>query len=720
MNRIKILIACLIFFSLLSKADEGMWIPSLLKKYNIEDMKKAGFKLSAQDVYDINKTCLKDAVLGLGKSNDPTTFSATGAFITSTGLVLTNHHCAVSYLHKHSTTENNYLKNGFYADSYEKELPAHGLTLARLVRMEDVTTRLNEAVELEEEGTSEDSHQILGKEIVEEAILNTNYKAKIKSYFGGSQYFLEVYEIYNDVRIVAMPPLSLGKFGGETDNWQWPRQSADFCILRVYGDTAHQSIKYATHNTPIKPANALKLSFKGYKEGDFAMLLGFPASTKQFLTSRALRQIVEVTNYHSIKVGDAKMQILNTNIGKNDDLWLKYADEKSNTSNKLLRWKAESAGLMRFDIIKQKQQEEAEFTRWVNATEERIQEYGHLINRIESFCDQLDTLEKLNVYINDAGIRGANITSFVAKFEMINAICSRPKINDIRLTKELDRMSSETAKFFKNFNIDTEKELLEVCVQLYDKNVGDSLKPAPIVHARKFYQGDFNKYMNEIFHKSVFTSKEKLDNFLNNYTAVDVVTIQNDPLFQLCISFYLINLEKLYRQRMDIRREYGQYHQKFVRAMREMKADKKLSPDANRSLRVSYGKIKGFNVGDSSYTYKTTLESLIQKNHENVDIYPLPNLFTQICQKEVARSKKTLNTCFITNAHTTGGNSGSPVLDKKGRLIGLNFDRVGYGLVSDYKYLPQWSRQIAVDIRYIRFVLEHQLRAKELLEEWKQ
>ncbi|WP_372645020.1 S46 family peptidase [Ancylomarina sp.] len=719
MTRIKLLIICLILFSMPSKADEGMWLPSLLKKYNIEDMKKAGFKLSAEDVYDINKICLKDAVVGLGRSNNPTTFSGSGSFISSTGLVLTNHHCAVSYLHKHSTTEKNYIKDGFYASSPEMELPAKGLTLSRLVRMEDVTCQLKEGTEFMNERQTGKLLKMRGKKVADEATKNTNYKAKIKPYFGGAQYFLEVYEVYADVRIVAMPPLSVGKFGGETDNWQWPRQSADFCILRVYGDSTNQSLKYSASNTPIEPTNSLDLSLKGYEEDDFAMVFGFPASTKQFLTARALKQLVEVTNFHSIKIRDAKMEIINKNMSKSDDLWLKYADVKGKTSNSLLRWKAESAGIERFDIIKLKQKQEAEFTQWVNATDERKQKYEDLIPGIESFCMQLDTLEKLNAYVNEAGISGAKITSFVAKFEMLNAISSRTKINEKRLNKELRRMRVEVSNFFQDFDVDVEKELLEVMVRLYDENVGDSLKPAPIVEARKKYQGDFKTYMDDVFEQSVFTSEEKLSKFLNDYTQADVVTIQKDPLFNLCLSYYLINQEKLYRQRIDIRHEYGKYHQRYVQAVREMKASEKLSPDANRTLRVSYGKVKGLNTDDTQYSHQTSLESLVQKNQMNPKVYPLPDGFAELCRKEVALGKNKFSTCFITNAHTTGGNSGSPVLNKKGKLIGLNFDRVGYGLVSDYTYLPEVSRQISVDIRYVRFVLEHQLKAKALLEEWK-
>ena len=719
MLRLKLLFICLALFMASAKADEGMWIPALLKKYNIKDMKKAGFKLSAEDVYDINKICLKDAIVGLGKGSRPTTFSGSGSFISSTGLVLTNHHTVVSYLHKHSSDEHNYLRDGFYASTKEEELPAKGLTLSRLIRMEDVTAQLKEGTDTLSAQEASRLMNARGKKLVEAVNTNPTITADIKAYFGGTQLFLQVYEVYRDVRIVAMPPLSLGKFGGENDNWKWPRQSADFGILRVYGNSNNESLKYSITNQPITPVNHLELSLKGYEEDDFAMVYGFPGGTKQYLTARAIQQVAEVKNYHGIKIRDAKMAIITDAMNSSEELWLKYSDYMAKTSNNLLRWKAESRGIEKLDLVNLKKEEEKKFIAWVNSSAELKEKYDDVIPGIESCVARLDTLEKLNLYVFEAGINGGNFVSFAGKFDMLNAICSRKNVNEKRLNKELRNLRVGVSNFFNDYDLETEKKFFKVMVKLYDENVGDSLKPSQIVEARKKYNGNFDQYIDEAFEQSIFSSKDKVNKFLKYFTKEDAEKIDNDPVFQLCLSYFLINKDHVMRQRGKVRKEYGKYHTLYLGGIREMKEGEKLVPDANRSLRVSFGQIKGINDEGVEYTYVSSLNDLVEKNQENSKIYPVPEAYAQSCKEAIESSKKTIPTCFISNCHTTGGNSGSAVLNAKGKLIGLNFDSAGNGLVGDYKFMPELTRQISVDIRYVRFVLENQLKAKALLEEWK-
>ncbi|PXY02776.1 hypothetical protein DF185_01400 [Marinifilum breve] len=719
MLRLKLLFICLVLSVASVKADEGMWIPSLLKKYNIKDMKKAGFKLSAKDVYDINKICLKDAIVGLGSKSNPTTFTGSGSFISESGLVLTNHHTVVSYLHKHSSEEHNYLRNGFYAQNQQDELPAKGLILARLVRMQDVTEDLLNGTEALSDIEKSRLIDKRAKEITAKAKEGNHYQTKVKSYFGGTQLFLEVYEVYRDVRIVAMPPLSLGKFGGETDNWKWPRQSADFAILRVYANSNNESLRYSIANEPIKPVNHLELSLKGYKDGDFAMVYGFPGSTKQYLTSSAIQQVVDVKNYHGIKIRDAKMGIINNAMAKNEDLWLKYSDFMAKTSNRLLRWKAELRGIEKLDLVNLKKKEEETFTAWVNSSEALKAKYADILPGIESCVARLDTIEKLNMYVVEAGIKGGNFVSFAGKFDMLNAIASRKNVNERRLNKELRRLRVEVSNFFNTYDLETEKNFLKTFVKLYDENVGDKYKPAQIVKARSTYNGDFDKYIDDAFAKSLFASKKSLNEFLKYFSKEDVKTLTNDPVFDLCLSYFLINKDMVYGQRAKIRKEYGKFHKRYLQANKEMKAGQKIIADANRSLRVSYGNIIGIKDNGEEFAAVSTLNELIVKNQKDAKTYAVPDGYAEAVNKAIKESKTPIPTCFISNCHTTGGNSGSPVLDAKGRLIGLNFDSAGNGLVGDYKFMPELTRQISVDIRYVRFVLEHQLKAKTLLEEWK-
>lgn len=719
MLRLKLLFICLVLSVASVKADEGMWIPALLKKYNIKDMKKAGFKLSAEDVYDINKICLKDAIVGLGSKSNPTTFTGSGSFISEKGLVLTNHHTVVSYLHKHSSEENNYLRDGFYAQNKEAELPAKGLTLSRLIRMEDVTDQLKEGTEKLSAQEASRLMNTRGKKLVKSVKTDATITANIKAYFGGSQLFLQVYEVYRDVRIVAMPPLKLGKFGGESDNWKWPRQSADFGILRVYGNSNNESLKYSITNQPITPVNHLELSLKGYEEDDFAMVYGFPGGTKQYLTARAIQQVAEVKNYHGIKIRDAKMEVITNAMNSSEELWLKYSDYMAKTSNSLLRWKAESRGIEKLNLVKVKQEEEKEFTNWVNSSKELKLKYADIIPGIASCVERLDTIEKLNVYVLEAGIKGSNFTSFAGTFDMLNAICSRKNVNEKRLNKELRKLRVGVSNFFAEYDLETEKKFLKVMVKLYDENVGDSLKPNSIIEARKKYNGNFDKFIDEAFEQSIFASKDKLNDFLKYFTKEDAKKLDNDPVFKLCLSYFLINKDHVMRQRGNIRKEYGKYHNRYLQAIKEMREGEKMIADANRSLRVSYGNIKGINDNGVHYSYMSSLNDLVEKNEKNPKIYTAPKGYVQTCKDAINNRKKTIPTCFISNCHTTGGNSGSAVLNAKGKLIGLNFDSAGNGLVGDYKFMPELTRQISVDIRYVRFVLENQLKAKALLEEWK-
>lgn len=700
-----------------ARAEEGMWIPALLHKYTIQDMQKAGFKLTADDIYDINKASLKDAIVGLASSFNPTQFWGTGSFISSTGLVLTNHHCGVSYIQKHSTETHNYLRDGFYASSHDDELPAEGLCLSRLVRMEDVTKQLLDGTDTLDVADRNRMINLKAKKIMTEATAGTSFIGKVKSYFGGGQYFLEIYEVYKDVRLVAVPPMDLAKFGGEADNWTWPRQSADFCILRVYGDEQNHSGTYDQAHTPIMPLKTLSLSEKGYAANDFAMVLGFPGSTRQYLTSAALGQLLSITNYHSILIRDAKVNIINQAIREQPDLWLKYIDYLGKTSNSLLRWKAESEGIERFKLVEAKQEEERAFTDWVSANKDRVNKYGDLLPTIEEFIRKLDTLELLNVYITEGGINGANITKFVAGFDRLYTLSRRKKLTGEKLTKELADFRNQAAYFFNEHDLDVEKRMLKAFVGLMNQHLPEGWKPTPIEQANERYGGDMNHYIDEAFNTSLFSSREKVDRFLNNYTKDQAHQIEQDPLFKLCVSFFLVNRDVLIRQRNDLRRQYGNYHYQYVQAIHEMKSGQNLAPDANRSLRVSYGQIKGYSNEEQTFSYQTDLESVLQKNEINSEIYPLPNAFLQAAKSVKKRHQQPV--CFISSAHTTGGNSGSPVLDKKGRLIGLVFDRASYGLISDFQYLPEVSRNIAVDIRYVLFVLEHQLNAQTLIAEWR-
>ncbi|QZT37368.1 S46 family peptidase [Halosquirtibacter xylanolyticus] len=710
-----ILFFCFINITFNAIGDEGMWIPAQLKSDVLQKMTSMGLHLSGEQIYRVGEKSLNDAIVGLGTKRNPLGFSATGSFIGDRGLVLTNHHCAVSYLQKHSSITKNYLKEGFYAKTPNEELPAEGLTLSRLVRMEDVTSRILSGCDTLSHNAIQKLIQKRGKEMVAQANENGRYRSVIKPYFSGAQYYLEVYQVYSDVRIVAMPPVSIGKFGGEKDNWNWPRNSADFCILRVYGENENSSQNYSVNNQPIVSPNYIHLSEGGVDEGDFTMVYGFPANTKKFLTAKAIDQLVHITNHHAVAIRKAKVSVLEKKMAEKSTTWLKYQSYYSQMSNKLLRWQGEIYGIDQYDLVAMKRDFEDRYEKWVNASEIRKSKYGKVLPSIRYYCGQLDSLEKVNTYVMEAGIGSANLISFVAKFDMLNAICSRKSVNQKRLDKELVRLKKIVADFYDSYELEVEKELLSSSLILFSQNVGVDNKPLSLVKAEAEYKGQINKYVKHLMKKSLFTNEKKINNFIKHYQKEDVEKLQKDPLFDLSINFYLLNRDKVYGQRVKIRRKYGKYHRLYVQSIKEMFQNKPLAPDANRSLRIAFGKVKGYNLHHVAYDYKSTIRTLFDKYKSDSLNYSLPDTFVE----NISSNDYDIPTCFITDVHTTGGNSGSPVLNSNGELVGLNFDRVKTGVVSDYQYLPELSRQISVDVRYIRYVLKSYLNAEPLLEEWK-
>ncbi|MCT4615968.1 MAG: S46 family peptidase [Marinifilaceae bacterium] len=711
------LLGIVISLASVCKADGGLWIPSLIKRLKIEDMHKAGLKLSAEEIYSINQKSLKDAVMGISYGTNPASFSSTASFISETGLVITNHHCAISALHKLSTSEHNYLKNGFYAESMDKELYAKGLKLSRVIRIEDVTKKLSAGLTGLSERDSINRFNSRAKKIVDKEITGKNYYAKIRSYFGGAQYLMEVYEVYHDVRVVAAPPIELARFGGEEDNWQWPRHSADFAILRVYADKENKSIEHSKENSPYKPVNFLKVSKKGYKQADYAMILGFPGTTKQYVTSRAMKQVAEIKNHYSVMIRGAKLDVINKNRESNEDLWLKYADVMAKSSNVYLRDKAEKEAIERFNLVEAKAKQEKEYLIKLKSDKKLFAKYGNLIDSIANCVDQLDKLEKLNTFVMEAGISGAPITSFCGKFDMLNALARR-KAKDKRVKYEQARLREEIRKFYDQYDINVEKQIVAALAELYDKNIDGKYYKSSIFNlVKEKADGDYNKFADYIFENSFFSDKWKLRKFVDEYTHDKISLLQNDPVFKLSISYYLINRDQIMRQRMKIRKKYGKFHKQYIHSLSELANGDLLASDANRSLRVSYGNILPLKTTNETYSYYTNLEELLVKHTKQPKLYSLPETFVKSIKEMSTKKRENTHICFISNVHTTGGNSGSAVLDSKGRLIGLNFDRASYGVISDYVYIPEAARQISVDVRYIKFILEDYLKADNLVKE---
>ncbi len=705
-----LLLVTLLCFNL-SKADEGMWIPSLLKKYNIEDMKRAGFKLTAKDIYDVNKACLKDAIVGLGKAGQPFWHFCTGEVISDKGLFITNHHCAMGAIQSHSSLERNYLKNGFWAMNRGEELANPDITASFLIKIVDVTNEINEVIE----SSNGDGIMINNKaqEIINEAIQGTNYKANIKPFFNGNQFFLSVYKIYKDVRLVGAPPVSIGKFGGDTDNWVWPRHTGDFSLFRIYADENNEPAEYSKANKPYKPKYSFTISLKGINEGDFTMVFGYPGTTKEYLTSHAIKQVVDIENPEGIDIRTKKLNQINASMEKSEALRIKYSAKAASVANSWKKWKGEIKGLNRFNTVKEKQKLESRFTDWVNQSSTRQSKYGSLISVMENLYNDRAPYIFAKTIAVEAGLRGAEIIDFAIKVEAFAKDFSGEE-------KALKYIENRAKSFYKDYDMNTDKNIFIDLISHYKEKCEPRFMPEELKNIKK---EDIAKYADKIYAKSLITNSEKGIKFIRNYSSKQYKKLAKDPIVKLALSIYNMYKTEISGQLNEINANIDAAYRLWIAGLMEMQEDKVFYPDANSSLRVAYGKVGGYKARDGVYyTHYTTLKGIIEKEDPNIYDYKVADKL-----KELYRTKNygkyTQNgevpVCFVANNHTTGGNSGSPVLNDKGELIGVNFDRAWDGVMSDMKYDPTICRNIAIDIRYALFIIDKFAGAGHLIEEMK-
>ena len=688
------------------KADEGMWLPQLLKKYNIEEMRKAGFKLTAEDIYSVNQACLKDAVVGLGREGSPFHHFCTGELISDKGLMVTNHHCGFGAIQQHSSLEHNYLKDGFWAMSMDAELANPGITASFLVKIEDVTKQV-----LKIKRKYKDAKKIKKKinKIIKKAVKGTNYQASIKSYFAGNQYFMSVYKIYKDVRLVGAPPSAIGKFGGDTDNWTWPRHTGDFSMFRIYADSNNEPASYSKDNQPLKPKKSFKISLKGVKANDFTMVFGYPGTTKEYLTSHAIKQVVEIENPEKIEIRTKKLNIINKAMNSSELLRIKYAAKAAGVANSWKRWIGEIKGLNRFNTIEEKQQLENKFAIWAKGDEKRAEKYGNVIPQMAKLYAEKEKYAYAYSYAVEAGLRGAEMISFARK---INAGLSAKKNADN--TKAI----AYAKAFFKDFDLDTDKEIFTSLISLYIKKSSDDFLPEELKALRGT---DIKAFADKIYADSKFTTLESTVSFIENYNKEKQAELENDPIVKIASSIVKNFRQNIAPKYYEIDDKVAELQKNWLAGLMEMEADKTFYADANSTFRVAYGHIKGYSPRDAvQFNHYTTLEGIMEKDNPNIYDYDVPAKLREL-YKTKNYGKYTQDgqvpVCFVANNHTTGGNSGSPVLNGNGELIGLNFDRAWEGVMSDMKYDPEICRNIALDIRYVLFIVDKYAGATHLIEE---
>jgi hypothetical protein len=702
-----LLFSCL---SVYSFAGEGMWIPLLLENKTIAEMQAAGLKLSAADIYSINQACLKDAVVMFGSG-------CTGEVISPGGLLITNHHCGYSRIQAHSTIEKDYLTEGFWAYLPGQELPNPGLTVSFLVRMEDVTQEAMEGVR--PEMSERQREEVIDKnsaEIVANAIKNSHYEADIESFFFGSDYFLFVYEVFEDVRLVGAPPSSIGKFGGDTDNWIWPRHTGDFCLFRIYAGKDNKPARYDTANVPYKPKKYLTISTRGFHEGDFTMVLGYPAKTDEYLYSGGLKMITGDILPAKIKMREERLRIMQEEMAKSPEVKLQYAGKYQGVSNAWKKWIGVVNGVQRSDAINEKKHHELMLMDTARTDTCKANYFKTVLHRLKDFY----SINRDGITASDLGHETLNsfeMTLFASNFDR-NAMMILYDSSEYTVIQ--DQLRNMADNFYKTVNLRIDRKTMESVLTLYFKSIDPSYFPGIYKTIEDRFHGDINGYVEWMFRKSIFVNPGKLNALIDHLSDRSVKKLLSDPasLFYQSFSDALVSY-------YPVADSLGLVHQQLYRGyMQNLMAtdtNRVYYPDANFTMRVSYGKIEGYKAADAiTYDYYSTATGILEKENPEIADYKVDEKLRRLLEKKdfgKYGADTTLPVCFVASNHTSGGNSGSPVLDAYGRLIGINFDRNWEGTVSDYEYDPAVCRNISLDIRYVLFIIGQYAGAENILRE---
>ncbi len=712
----KIVIALFAVFSMFQagvKADEGMWLLSLLEKMNMDEMKEMGLQLTADQIYSINQASLKDAVGALDRG------SCTAELVSPEGLLLTNHHCGYDEIQYHSTVEKDYLRDGFWAMTREEELPNEGKTITFLVRMEEVTDQV--VTELSEEMDPQARRariRSLSQSIASDATADNNYEAFVNSMYNDNRFFLFITETYRDVRLVGAPPESIGKYGGDTDNWEWPRHTGDFSMFRVYTAPDGLPADYSPDNIPLKSKHYLPVSLKGYEKDDFAMVLGFPGSTDRYLTSWEINELLEITHPNRILIRGIKQDLQMEDMRANETVRLQYAAKYARSAN---YWKysiGQAEGLKNLNVLEKKQDLETRFMGWVNQDEARIALYGDVLNEIHSSVESRKELKNAEQYLSETVGRGGGMESvyFSRYLEVLQKALMNAQENPQGVAEARDALRVRAAAFFKDYNPPTDKKVMTAMIALLIEELDDVYLPFNIIQVKEKYKGDIDKYVDNYFKKSFVVDELKFNAFLNKPS---LKVLEKDPAFVA----YLAS-----RKYIEINGDLAAYLMKsaqgsrlYMKGLMEMQADKDFYSDANSTMRLTYGTVGDYMPRDAVlYAHYTTFEGIMEKENPESFEFIVPARLKELYEmKDYGQygSNGTLNICFTTNNDITGGNSGSPVMNGKGELLGLAFDGNWEAMSGDIAFEPVLQKCINVDIRYVLFIIDKLGGAGHLVEE---
>ncbi len=694
--------------SIVTFADEGMWLPSLISQ-RIVDMQSKGFKLSAEDIYSVNQASLKDAVVLFDRG-------CTGELISSQGLLLTNHHCGYDFIQSHSSVQHDYLKDGFWAMTLAEELPNRNIRVDFLDRMEDVTDRVllgsNEGMSAEQRDSviRANTKAILKEAVSQDKSLN----ASVEALYYGNQYFLFVFRVFTDVRLVGAPPSSIGKFGGDTDNWMWPRHTGDFSLFRIYADKDNQPADYSPDNVPYVPKRFFKISTKGVKEGDFTFVYGFPGSTREYITSDAVRYISQRSNPHKIALRTARLEAQRKYMSMDQEVRIKYSAKNASVANAWKKWQGEMKGIDKMKTVEKKEEYEQNFRQWAKGGK-----YDGLLEKLDTLYSELDEYAFARDYYNES-VNSIELPRFAAGL-----------VTRLRNTKDFSdtaKLVSMIENFYHDYYLPIDRECFVALIKAYDANVPDKFKPAYFYDMMKQY-GTAEKWAEDFYGKTVFAHHDALMLLCKDWTKAAEM-LEKDPAVVFATSFSEVLFNKITPVYTKLNQKINLAYRDYMRGQMEFEKDKVFYPDANLTLRVAYGNVKGYRPADGIYYYpSSTIEGIMQKDNPNIFDYNIPQKLRDIYRlknygrwaintsKDSKSPNYTLPVCFLATNHTTGGNSGSPVINADGELIGINFDRVWEGTMSDVVYDPEVCRNISLDVRYILFIIDKVAGAERLLQE---
>ena len=695
----------LLFCMIYAKADEGMWLPYNLSNQSLYEMQQLGCKLSAEQIFSLNQPSLKDAIVQFGGG-------CTGELISPEGLLLTNHHCGLSYVQKHATVEHDYLTDGFWALNKDEELPNQGLTVSFLAMVEDVT----EAVlkDVVDEDTREDVIKDNIKEIIKERKGDRNVEIEIVPFYSGNQYILFEYDVYEDVRLVCCPPWGIGKYGADTDNWTWPRHKGDFNIFRVYTDKDGKPAKYSEDNVPMKSKHYLPINIKGVKQGDYAMILGYPGSTDRYSTSYTVKNIVDYEGPSIVNCRTAKLNEYRKHMDADPEVFIKYASKQASVSNYWKYYIGQVKQLKRNHVYERRLEQENAFREWVAADKARQAAYGAIWTDIEKKWAMMGEIQNAFVYLREAGWNGGEAVSFSRRFKKVNDMI-KVKEDKEKISQNVENIRKASDAFFKDYDMALDKDVTIALLNLFYNDI-ENYVPDMVATIGEKNNGDFTAWVEEAFQKSIFTDKERMEKWFNKPKRLD-----KDPIYALAMSFVneYFDVYDIY-ERANITGNYGE--RLYMKGLMEMQTERNFYPDANFTMRLTYGTVEPYKGADAvNYNYFTTMDGVMAKYIPGNWEFDIPQdvltLYENRDYGRYADENGQLIVNFITTNDITGGNSGSPVINGEGELIGLAFDGNWEAMSGDIMFEKNVQRTICMDARYLLWCIEKVGKATNIINE---